>query len=435
MKKLKKIIIIVSILILIVIVSIIFYLNSGNNITKEQQNITEEETDFSEELLNGKIQRSEYNSIYSAINTYFQRLNLNDTSYDNTTISDNEKKQMIINLLSEEYIKENDISVENLEKKLEILQEKNTFLATQMKCVNEKNIKTYVISGYTQNIDYKYMKDICLIVNIDYQNSSFSIEPTNEKFENINKVKQLKLINKNEYNQINAGSVNIENIVKDYISIYKRMILSRADKIYDILDEEYRKARFGNKEFFEEYIEKNKEELQGIRLEEYLVNNYDDYIEYVGKDQYGNIYIFKEKNILDYTIELDDYTLEDEEYIKTYNSSTDQYKVVNNINIWIKMINNRDYNSAYEVLDETFRNENFESVEKFEEYMRQYFPAHYEIEFEETDKQGNYYTQKILLTDVTGEDTREIERTIVMLLKENTEFKMSFNFPTKSAFD
>ena len=67
--------------------------------------------------------------------------------------------------------------------------------------------------------------------------------------------------------------------------------------------------------------------------------------------------------------------------------------------------------------------------------MRQYFPAHYTIEYGETTKEEDNYIQKITLKDVTGEDTREIQRTIIMRLKDETDFVMSFNFPTKSQFD
>ena len=128
-----------------------------------------------------------------------------------------------------------------------------------------------------------------------------------------------------------------------------------------------------------------------------------------------------------YTVLLDDYTLdyEDEEYLAEYASSDDQYKVAYNINKWIKMLNNRDYNAAYNVLDETFRNNNFGSVDNFENYMRQNYGEHYDVEFGDFSNEGNTYVQPLTLTTISGSGENK-EITIIMRLNENYGFTMSF---------
>ena len=206
------------------------------------------------------------------------------------------------------------------------------------------------------------------------------------------------------------------------------------------MSKEYREKRFVNLENFKKYVENNKEEIKNIDITQYLVNGLEDYTEYVGKDQYGNLYIFKEKAVMDYTIELDDYTLdyEDKEFLEEYNSSTDQYKVANNINKIVKMINNRDYLSIYNVLDETFRETEFGSIEKFEEYMRRAFPEHYEVNYEKFDKEDEgIYSQNIILTEIMikdeddeyqeGDEGDIVQKTILMKIGDNTDFTISFN--------
>ena len=119
-------------------------------------------------------------------------------------------------------------------------------------------------------------------------------------------------------------------------------------------------------------------------------------------------------------------TIQTENFVTEYNNSDDQNKIMLNIDKWIQMLNNRDYKAAYEVLDETFRNNNFASEEKFEQYMREKFPLHYKLEFGEYSNESDIGMQKIILTDITEEDKNEIQNTIIMQLKDNYEFVMSF---------
>ena len=207
------------------------------------------------------------------------------------------------------------------------------------------------------------------------------------------------------------------------------MLQTKPELAYNYLNEEYRSERFnGNVDLFKQYVQNNLTEIEGIQFKKYLINTYKEYREIVCQDQYKNLYIFKETNPMIFELELDDYTLDykNEKYLNEYNSSTDQYKVANNINKWIKMLNNRDYKAAYNVLDETFR-ERFGGEEGFETYMRKAFPLHYEIEYGEFTKESGIYTQKITLTDITGESDSKIIKTILMDLREGTDFVMSFN--------
>ena len=89
------------------------------------------------------------------------------------------------------------------------------------------------------------------------------------------------------------------------------------------------------------------------------------------------------------------------------------------------MLNNRDYKYAYEVLDEDFRNEYFQNVEKFERYMRTILPLHYGLTFSDYKEEGGVFIQDILLTDITANEKIVIPETIIMKLTDDG-FKMSF---------
>ena len=194
------------------------------------------------------------------------------------------------------------------------------------------------------------------------------------------------------------------------------------------MNQEYRNKRFGNYETFSKYVDNNLQDIAKLSFTQYLVNNYDGYKEYVCKDKYENLYIFHETAVMDFTLMLDTYTLDNEKFLEKYNSSDDQYKVAMNIDKWIQMLNCRDYSSAFKVLDETFRTDNFANdVDKFEAYMRQYFPDHYELDFGEFSEETGTYIQDITLKDITGQNEEEISKTIYMELGEGTDFVMSFN--------
>ena len=128
-----------------------------------------------------------------------------------------------------------------------------------------------------------------------------------------------------------------------------------------------------------------------------------------------------------YKVRLDTYTIMPDNFKETYDSSNEQYKVAMNIDKWIDMLNNRDYHSAYQYLDETFRNNNFGSEEAFEQYMREHFPLHYQLKIGQFTETNNTYTQYIVLTDITGETNEEIDNTIIMQLKDDYDFVMSFS--------
>jgi hypothetical protein len=97
-------------------------------------------------------------------------------------------------------------------------------------------------------------------------------------------------------------------------------------------------------------------------------------------DQYQKLYIFDETNPMEFTLKLDTYTVPTEKFTTTYKSSNEQDKVMMNIDKWVQMLNNRDYTSAYNVLDETYRNNTFGNEVRFESIMKEILPLHYEIE-------------------------------------------------------
>lgn len=298
------------------------------------------------------------------------------------------------------------------------------------------SIYAYIVDGVLIKKEDYSKRNFKLVVLIDNINNTFAIIP-NEYIElekvNVLENNNIQLydeeqIEKNEFNVFSLKTASNEEICQWYFANYKSYLIYDTEFAYDCLDQEYREERFGDFKNFEKFVQQNLEEINKAELKKYLVNNYNNYTEYICQDQYQNLYIFNEEAILDFTLKLDTYTIPTEKFITTYQSSDEQNKVMMNIDKWIQMLNNRDYTAAYNLLDETYRNNTFGSEEQFETIMREKLPSHYKAEYSGFSKENKTYIQPITLKDIMGESEDSIQISVIMQLKEELDFVMSFSF-------
>ena len=317
----------------------------------------------------------------------------------------------------------------NPDKKVELLEEKVKFIPLQMRMIANENTEKYLVYGMIQNLDDEYKGDIYTYVTLCPENATFSIEPIEEKPKDIKEINfsnEEGMIEEKTSNSYEEVEVDNEYLCQQYFDIYKSLSLAKPEKAYELLEEEYKKQRFGNLETYQKYISNNREELEGLRLTQYLVNDNEEYMQYVCKNQYENLVIFDEMALMNIKIKLDTYTIPTDKFKTTYNSTSNQKRVMMNVDKWIQMLNNRDYRAAYEVLNETFRNNTFGSEEQFEAYIKENYPDHYKIEFSTYSDEDATHVQKIKLKDV-AEEKEEKELEIIMRLEEGIDFVMSFN--------
>ena len=437
MDRIKKIIVILLILILITVLIIFIWSNVAK---KEMNNVNErlQEQGNKEDNVDKDLVEVKSSDIYYMIKrnvdlyiSYMKQINgiIGEITYQDQNVSDDGINKLY-DLLDDEYKEQFNVTKNNLADKIKRYESYDLDIRMMYKVEFTDKIFLYIIEATLDREEFN------VFIKIDNENATFSIYPQEYIDKNFDEITtdsiQIKInknnIPKNSYNGIRYSKISDDYLALQYINTLKKRILNDPEYAYTLMEEEYKQKRFGSLENFKKYVNNNRAEIEQIETESYLKNTYQDYTEFICKDQFNNIYSFKDRGIMNYIVELDDYTLDyqDEEYLNEYNSSTDQYKVANNINKWIKMLNNRDYQAAYNVLDETFR-ERFGGEEGFETYMRKAFPLHYEIEYGEFTKESGIYTQKITLTDITGESDSKIIKTILMDLREGTDFVMSFN--------
>lgn len=451
MNNLKKIIIVLSIFIMIILVIMVvikYQVFKNKNVDMNEIYLLEEidtSVDDSIELIKEVKEvddRRTYYIMKNIVEKYFSYVKQYQTDVLHTklegdiTVTPEEKEanfDILYTLYDQEYIEDSGLDKNQIKSNLKKYEEADDISIDKMYYQDISDNIGIFIADISLCKEHKRLDgDNRILARIDKMKTTFAIIPENNQYEDMYMENSLnfsdKEIQKNTYNKYPLKNIEDTQIIEDFLYKYKDMVLYNREEAYDLFEEEYRNKRFGDYQAFSKYVDNNLQDIAKLSFTKYLVNNYDGYKEYVCKDKYENLYIFHETTVMNFKIMLDTYTLDNEKFLQKYNSSDDQYKVAMNIDKWVQMLNNRDYQAAFNVLDETFRTNNFENdVDQFEEYMRKYFPEHYKLEFGEFSEETGTYMQEITLKDITEQDEKEISKTIYMELGEGTNFVMSFN--------
>lgn len=432
--KIKKIIIMIAILICIVSIGIICNLLLERNNSSDYVE-TEFENDTSNIIINTELNnvnnRNRYYAVKNILGKYISSIT-------------EQGKESTYNMLNPKFISEFGVSKENVLKNVESInindlsEEEYDNLEVTVNIDNmyskesSVNITTYFVYGkFEYNIDIE-PNDFSIIVETDSINNTFYIYPSKyiqkyfkqtEDLEEYNT--DIQEIEENDYNTFEFINVEDATVIMDYLSKYKNMLIEDVKKSYDMLDEEYRDAKFENESEYEEFINNNKERILSISIKGYKTNKKDDYTEYVFIDQNNNYYVFKENYIMNYKVLLDYYTIDSTEYIKEYESADISNKVALNIQKITQALNVKDYDFIYDKLNDQFISNNYTSLEEFSNYMNKEFNDRYEVEYLNSEEKAGTYVQNIRLNSTSSDST--INVTIIMKLNEGTDFEFSFS--------
>lgn len=333
-------------------------------------------------------------------------------------------------LLHEDYINQNNIKNENILDTILKIPDFQDFAVKEMYVKEEENAYSNYVKG---TIAYQDKKETWYGL-VEVNNGCLAILPLEEKtYQNvINGIQEIerKSIKPNEYNMYFATNYFGEKLYRKYFEDYIKKALYDIDEAYELLDSEYRKVRFNDeKELFENYITDKKEQLEQASMVSYSIsyNGYD--IEsIVIKDNFGNYYIIKENAILDYTIQLDNYTIKTEEFKEKYSKLSETNKVVTNLDEFVSMINNKDFEHAYNKLYQEFKNNYFSTKEKFKKYMTMnYYDYNILSVMSITQSETNgVYICETTLKNGTGGNVETKEFSIIMDLLDENDYILSF---------
>lgn len=434
MKKIIIAIIIVLILCMITTGVLLFMLkNNDTQVEENTEGDVGEDINFDETNAEPVTDNISFFSVQNCIQGYLNTINLNNSSYydneDKQIVTNNEIADGIYNLLSKEYIDENSITTSNVFNYIDKVEENLIFIPVKMNFLLFQNMTKYAVYGFCIDWDNNYVKDLYFIVNVDEENKTYSITPLDTKqYKSINDIKLNRTVTaiekKDNTNDFILQPITDQYLCQQYFLFQKRLMLSRPEISYSYLDEEYRNKRFGSLENYTKYISENKAHILKMSIKGYEVERIGDTSQYICKDQYENYYLFKVGKVLDYKVLLDIYTVEQEKAIKAYNGYNNRKKIAYNVNKWVQMVNNKDYQGTYNLLNTTFRNNNWSTLEQFENFIKQNYPSYYEIEYGQYEENGESSVQAITLKDIEGKEQNKTV-TLIIRLKDEMNFEMS----------
>lgn len=445
MKKNKKIIICIIAILIFVIIMILCALFYIKGINKENTNNTQSinQNEYIDGELEGKEVEIESNRTLSKSiikNDYYTLIECTKIYQEaiNNLIDNNnqENQQKLFNLLDDEYIQQENVNNSNLKNIFSNYTKFEMYIDEILKTQLSNTVSAYYINGKIRNITDSQINKYNIILKIDFGNNTFSVYPY-EYIKN-NQMQQL-----SENSVINIAIVKeitdkVDNKYKDQTNKYKTITIPYFEKmktdllydqeyIYNLLDDEYKEKKFGNIDGFKNYIELNKETFLNMEIQKYARYYYDGYTQYVALDNFGNYYIFNETSTMNYKILLDTYTINQPEFIEKYDSASDVEKAGYDIDKFMTAINAKDYNYAYNHLAQTFKQNNFPTIDSFRTYIQNNFYARNEFEITNGTKEGNYYVYTVNILNAEQENSGLKQKNFIVNVKEDREYELSFN--------
>lgn len=441
----KKILIGIAIVVVLIILVILALLMTFKDEQEETVSQSEEETITYEDIKDkdisneDKLQNDEVYNVRNCIYNYLSAVNKSNARYLNIegedgqrrNLSEEEISENIIPLLSDNYINKNQINAQNVFDYVDDIETNVIYNIVEMKKQVGSNSYQYLTSGILQDINNNFIKNAYYIVYMDYTNGKFAIEPILENIDNLQRIEIKDLtITGNDYNSIPDPSVIMDeqNMIKDKLTNFKRLMLVRPDVAFQYLDEDYRNQKFNNDlNNFIDYINSKKNEIETARLEEYKIEDYEDYTEYFAVDQHENNYIFNEIQALEYTVLLDTYTVPLPSFMEEYNEMNTGEKIATAVQRFFEAINANDYKYAYNKMNETFKNNNFRTEEDFQNYANSYFyNGSIDMDEYQEEQDGVYVSNVSITTEDKDGKSNTIEKQFVIKLLENANFELSF---------
>ena len=305
------------------------------------------------------------------------------------------------------------------------------FIPLNIKVNSGISVDKYLVYGYFADKNYNIIENMYLYVNLDNMNKTFSIQKIKDNdidFDTIEIENDEKDIEKKENNSFENLFIDESYIVKKCFNNLKMNLILRSEYVYENLYEEYKKAKFSDINTFNEYIKDNTEKYKKMDILKYTREEKDGNIRYTFINNYYDSYVLTIGiNDFKQSIMLDNYTIPTEDMIKQYNKAVINKKIYTNTENFINMINNKDYESAYKILNSEYREENFSTLDEFKKYIQENFYEYNILRTKPNIVEGDEgeYMWTIIIRDSVALAANEKEITIVMILGEDMNYTIA----------
>lgn len=240
---------------------------------------------------------SEYNTFFNIVSEVNKYL-----SY-----SGENNSEALYELLSKDYVKENNINLSNILNKLELYPTNSSIKVSSIKYVKIKSNYSYYVTGKIIQNNYDNSRVVNekfqIIVNNDFNNRTFSIHPIDDnKYEKIiNNFKKINIV-PNRYNIIfNSELITKEQICVMYLSDYVNRLNEDINNSYSLLSDKA-KEQFPNVESYITYINSIRENITTV-ADKCAMEEVNNQRVYHIIDNKGNSFNFYEEKILNYKVD------------------------------------------------------------------------------------------------------------------------------------
>lgn len=96
---------------------------------------------------------------------------------------------------------------------------------------------------------------------------------------------------------------------------------------------------------------------------------------------------------------------------------------------YISYIESQNYEAAYSLLYDNFKQTYFPTLEQFETYAKSHYPAMSTIEYTKIDREGKYYVLTYIMRDTLNSNIQDDvkEQRVVIMENDVEDFKLSFD--------
>lgn len=281
------------------------------------------------------------------------------------------------------------------------------------------------------------IKDTILWVKRDKENKTFSVFPY--EYIRLKNYTELKVGDKipidteksiaknieNQYEEDDNRNISAEICMKGLFERYKFDLLIDNNHLYNLIEESYRNIKYPNFEDLKKYINQNRTDLYLDTLNEYKVINYDTYVEYRAICNSKRNFVFNVKNMMDYTISLDNYNIVQNE--DTYDAFFPAAQAKYCVDRVVQAINYKDYDFVYSKLNSVQKNNYYKNINDFRKFLAEnsYSENDYTIEDNYLIISDNVYQFTVILTDSLKENPQNITLTMTVTLQDGTDFRIS----------
>lgn len=442
---LKKLIIIVAVIIIIIFIILIALWGYDKYQEEYGADPPMEDTPIVTATLKKVDVLNDYYTVKDIVQKYYEYLTraqesdykiIDEETEATLSEEENDRKKAVYNMLDKRYIQYKGITEDNIfdiigqeEEKVDI--SINNMLVSQQ----DVNMYIYVVYGTARGTETNNKEDFTMLVETDRLNRTFKILLGDYINDNIGQMQEGQnfqftaddsIDNDNSYNAYDYRQISTEDYMLDMFNKFKSNMMYDLEEAYEELDEEYKNVKFPEYQDFETYRNNKYTDIVGTTIEQYQINKFDDYTQYVLVDQRGKQYVINETGIMDFKVILDTYTIDLPQFIESYNNANDATKVALNLQKIFNAINDGDYNYVYNKLDNTFKQNNFPTLESFEEYVENNFYTKNTISEGSYRVENNIYAYTLTISN-TENNTETMTKDFIVQLGVGTEFVMSFN--------